>query len=40
MTTEEIENFRNLFPVSDKKFSQWYKFLIEADKVKFAKKIF
>ena len=38
MTTEEIENFRNLFPVSDKKFSQWYKFLIEADKVKFAKK--
>ena len=39
MTTEEIENFRNLFPISDKKFSQWYKFLIEADKVKFAKKI-
>jgi len=37
MTTEDIQKFRSLFPIDDKEFSIWYKFLIEADKVKFAK---
>ncbi len=37
MTTEDIQKFRSLFPIDDKEFSTWYKFLIEADKVKFAK---
>ena len=37
MTTEDIQKFRSLFPIDDEQFSTWYKFLIEADKVKFAK---
>lgn len=39
MTTEEIHQFRNLFPMDDDQFKNWTQFLSEADMVKFAKEI-
>lgn len=39
MTTEEINEFRSLFPLEDGLFSDWAQFLSEADKVKYAREI-
>jgi len=39
MTTEEIHQFRNLFPMEDEQFKNWAQFLSEADMVKYAKEI-
>jgi len=39
MTTEEINEFRSLFPLTDDLFSDWTRFLFEADMVKYAREI-
>ena len=39
MTTEEIQEFRPLFPLDDEQFSEWHQFLSEADMVKYARDI-
>ena len=39
MTTEEINQFRSLFPLKDEIFSDWAQFLSEADMVKYAREI-
>ena len=39
MTTEEINQFRFLFPLKDEIFSEWAQFLSEADMVKYAREI-
>ena len=39
MTTEEINEFRSLFPMEDELFSEWHQFLSEADMVKYAREI-
>jgi len=39
MTTEEIGENRNLFPINDKMFADWVKTLSIADLVKYARKI-
>tara|TARA_B100001250_G_scaffold414458_1_gene452975 strand:- start:1427 stop:2287 length:861 start_codon:yes stop_codon:yes gene_type:complete len=39
MTTEEINQFRFLFPFKDEIFSEWAQFLSEADMVKYAREI-
>jgi len=37
MTTDEIENARAIFPIDDASFSEWIKFLYDADQVKYAR---
>ena len=39
MTTEEIDENRNLFPINDKMFADWVKTLSIADLVKYAREI-
>ena len=39
MTTEEIDENRNLFPINDKMFADWVKSLSIADLVKYAREI-
>ena len=39
MTTEEINQFRFLFPLKDEIFSEWAQFLSDADMVKYAREI-
>ena len=39
MTTEEINQFRFLFPLKDEIFSEWTQFLSDADMVKYAREI-
>ena len=39
MTTEEIDENRNLFPINDKMFEDWVKSLSIADLVKYAREI-
>lgn len=39
MTTEEINQFRFLFPLKDEIFSKWAQFLSDADMVKYAREI-
>jgi len=39
MTTEEIQEFRSLFPLGDDLFFDWTQFLTDADMVKYAREI-
>ena len=39
MTTKEINDNRNLFPINDKMFADWVKTLSIADLVKYARAI-